>query len=306
MASLTAVYGAPPLKLATVPQGSVQLSPLVPGGQSMDTLDGGAFDAIVVLAPPGAIERRYVLAHALRLLKPGGELTALATKNAGGLRLRAELEAFGCEVTDTPKGGHRICRCERPAAKPEGLDEVLAEGGPQILPDLGLWSQPGVFSWNRIDPGSAALVAHLPAGHSPLSGRGADFGCGIGYLSRTVLTSAKVTDLLLVDIDRRAVDAARRNIDDPRARFEHADVRHLALENLDFVVMNPPFHDGGDEDRSLGQAFIRKASQSLRKGKSCWLVANRHLPYEAILAECFTRVVPQETPGGYKVFEAIK
>ena len=36
-----------------------------------------------------------------------------------------------------------------------------------------------------------------------------------------------------------------------------------ALQDLDFVVMNPPFHDGGTEDRSLGEAFIRRAAAVL-------------------------------------------
>jgi 16S rRNA (guanine1207-N2)-methyltransferase len=301
----SAVYGAPPLKLVDTPAGAVQTSPLSPGGEALEGLADASLDQIVILAPPGTIERRYVLAHALRALKPGGRMTALAPKAAGGSRLRSELEAFGGEVVDSPKGGHRICTLERPKTA-TGLEEAIADGGPRLVPELGLWSQPGVFSWNRIDPGSAALVKHLPGGHHPLNGRGADFGCGIGYLAKTVLASREVTGLTLVDIDRRAVEAARRNLDDARCDFHWADVRSLALQDLDFVVMNPPFHDGGDEDRSLGQAFIRKAAASLRRGKSCWLVANRHLPYEAALAEHFKTVIPKETPGGYKVFEAVK
>ena len=66
------------------------------------------------------------------------------------------------------------------------IPEALVEG-------LGLWSQPGVFSWNRIDPGSALLAQTLPA----LSGKGADFGCGVGYLAHTVLASPAVTHLTL-------------------------------------------------------------------------------------------------------------
>jgi 16S rRNA (guanine1207-N2)-methyltransferase len=75
---------------------------------------------------------------------------------------------------------------------------------------------------------------------------------------------------------------------------------------LDFIVMNPPFHDGGAEDRRLGQAFIKKAAEMLRKGGVLWLVANRHLPYEAELKEAFKRVNPVGDGGGYKLFEAVK
>ena len=76
------------------------------------------------------------------------------------------------------------------------------------------------------------------------------------------------------------------------------------LTGLDFVVTNPPFHDGGTEDRELGKAFIRCAASALRKGGALWLVANRHLPYEPVLASAFARVDVRREQGGYKVFEA--
>jgi 16S rRNA (guanine1207-N2)-methyltransferase len=76
--------------------------------------------------------------------------------------------------------------------------------------------------------------------------------------------------------------------------------------DLDFVVTNPPFHDGGAEDKRLGQAFIRQAAGMLGKGGVLWLVANRHLPYEAELNAAFKRVRMAADAGGYKVFEAVK
>jgi 16S rRNA (guanine1207-N2)-methyltransferase len=295
----SAVYGAP--TLARVPAGARQLSPLIPSADALEQIADATLDSVVIAAPPGALERRYVLAQALRALKAGGMLAATAPKDRGGLRLRKELAAFGCAVAEQALRHQRLCVCERPAA-PCGLDAAIAEGGPQLAPRLGLISQPGVFSWDRPDPGSVLLAGHLER----LAGRGADLGCGVGVLALALLSSPAVTTLALVDLDRRAIDAARRNVVDPRAAFLQADLRAPApsLSALDFVVMNPPFHDGGEEDRGLGEAFIQRAAAVLRRGGVLRLVANIGLPYEAALAGAFDQLRRLEQGGGYKVLEA--
>lgn len=293
------LYGAPAPGLVEVPAGALQVSPLTPGSADLAGMADGSIDAAVVLAPGGTLERDAVLAQALRVLRPGGVLTALAPKDKGGSRLRKSLEAFGVTVAEDARRHHRFCRVVRPQAV-KGLEAAIAAGAPRIVPALGLWSQPGVFSWDRLDPGSALLLQALP----PLAGEGADLGCGVGVLAARVLASPAVTRLTGVELDRRAVECARRNLDDPRVTLRWADARQAGLEGLDFVVMNPPFHDGGAEDRDLGVAFVRAAAAMLRKGGTCWLVANRHLPYEAPLREAFASVDVRAEGGGYKVFEA--
>lgn len=299
----SAVYGAPPPALAPVAAGARQVSPLVPGAAALEDAPDESLDRIAVAAPPGALERRYVLAQALRALKPSGELVAVAPKDRGGLRLRGELAAFGCEPAERAQSHQRLCVCLRPAA-PAGLDAAIAEGGPQFAAKLGLWSQPGVFSWDRLDPGSARLLGWLDG----LAGAGADFGCGVGVLALKALASPVVTGLTLIDVDRRALAAARRNVGDPRAAFLQADLRATAppLTGLDFVVMNPPFHEGGAADRGLGQTFIRRAAQALKPRGVCRLVANIALPYEAALREAFGEARLIDQGGGYKVYEAVR
>ena len=298
-----ALYGAPPAELAAAGQDAVQLSPLIPGAVAIETLGDEALTRLVILAPPGTIERRYVVAQGLRALAPGGDLTVLAPKTRGGARLAAELTVFGCEVHETARRHHRICRVRRPI-QPVGVAEAIAAGAQRFDTRLGLWTQPGVFSWDRIDPGTALLLRSSGG----LGGRGADLGCGLGILAAAVLDSEDVAALLCVDIDRRAIEAAKRNITDPRAVFLHRDLRlgDPALANLDFVIMNPPFHDGGQEDRTLGLAFISAGANMLRKGGVCRLVANIALPYEGRLKAEFATVTSLAQGGGYKVYEAVK
>jgi 16S rRNA (guanine1207-N2)-methyltransferase len=70
--------------------------------------------------------------------------------------------------------------------------------------------------------------------------------------------------------------------------------------------MNPPFHDGGLEDRALGKAFVQQCEHLLRDGGTAWLVANLHLPYESVLSTAFSQVDLRAEKNGFKVYEARK
>ena len=155
------LYGRPPLVFHP-PSDAEQVSPLIPGSSSLETTEPGSLDEAVIYAPPGAIERRHVLALALRGLKPGGRLDVMAPKDKGGSRLKKELAGFGVEVGETAKAHHRRCEAIRPVTV-HGLDAAIAAGGPRRIEALDARTQPGVFAWDRIDAGSALLIDHLPA-----------------------------------------------------------------------------------------------------------------------------------------------
>lgn len=294
------VYGAPPLNLANVESDALQTSPLVPGATLLGEIEPGNAAGMAMVVPPGTIERRYALATALRALASGGRLVALGPKDKGGSRIRKELEAFGCAVAEESKNHWRICRTIRPD-RLIAVDQAIEDGAPRFDEALGLWTQPGIFSWDRVDEGSALLIAALP----PLSGHGVDLGCGLGLLTRAVLENAGVSAVEAVELDARALAAARRNVTDQRGHFHWLDVRHgLPFTGLDFVVMNPPFHSGGADDLALGRAFLQQARQVLRPGGALWMVANRHLPYEAELASLFSKVDEMANSARFKIVRA--
>ena len=126
-----AVYGAPPRELAAAAFDARQVSPLVPESEAIEDLADASLDRAVILAPPGTLERRYVLAQALRALRPGGEMTALAPKTKGGTRLGKELAAFGCTVHEDARRHHRICRLTRPE-HPVGIAAAVADAAARV------------------------------------------------------------------------------------------------------------------------------------------------------------------------------
>ena len=102
-APIFAVYGAPLKELAALEPLATQVSPIIPGSQALEDFDEGSISALVMMAPPGTLERRYALAQALRALKPGGTITVMAAKDRGGARLAKELTGFGCAPQETAK-----------------------------------------------------------------------------------------------------------------------------------------------------------------------------------------------------------
>lgn len=166
----------------------------------------------------------------------------------------------------------------------------------------GFWTAPGVFSADGIDPASALLVDVLP---DELKGQGADLGAGWGFLTAHILVREGVEAVECVEAHHMALACAEHNVTDPRAQFHWADATKWKPETaLDFVVTNPPFHTSRAADPALGQAFVKAAARALKPGGRVWMVANRHLPYEAVLTESFAKVVDLGGDARFKLFFA--
>ena len=164
----------------------------------------------------------------------------------------------------------------------------------------GFITQSGVFSAGAVDSASALLAEALP---EHLAGDVLDLGAGWGYLSAEIVKRVGVTRLDLVEADYFALDCAKRNLCDPRAKFHWADARDWTGV-YDAVVMNPPFHTGREGDPELGRAFITAAWSCLRPKGTLYMVANRHLPYETTLEQCFAKVLELPGNGRFKLFQA--
>lgn len=167
----------------------------------------------------------------------------------------------------------------------------------------GFHTLPGVFSADAIDPASQLLVDNLP---NRLGRHVADIGAGWGFLAARILAADTGIEVLdLVEADQIALDCARRNIADPRARFHWADaLSWTAAGPVDAVVMNPPFHTGRAADPALGRGFIATAARLVTSSGALWMVANRHLPYETALGDLFVGVEEIAGDNRFKVLRA--
>jgi 16S rRNA (guanine1207-N2)-methyltransferase len=241
----------------------------------------------------------------------GGRVLACASNNEGARSCEADLERIAGPLTTLTKNK---CRAFWTAPLDAPQDGALAQewlqlDAPRPIADGRFISRPGVFAWDRIDVASQLLAERLP---SDLAGRAADLGAGFGYLGVELLQRcAGISTLDLYEAERRALDLARRNLAafEARAAIRYCwhDVTTGLTDRYDAIVCNPPFHTHARADRpDVGRRFIAAAAQALLPGGRLWMVANRHLPYEAALGAGFQRVRIVTQQHGYKIVEAVK
>ena len=273
------------------------------GWSVVPRLEGDGYQLGQILLTKHKEENFANIARGWTLLGEGGTLVCAGANDDGAASLERQagkifglagsLSKFHCRVFWLTRGDR---------LPPEYWTEL---GGLRPVADGSWVSQPGIFSWDRIDGGSALLASHLP---DDLSGCVADFGCGWGYLGREILARAPaVTTIDLIDAEHRAVEAARANVTNPRASVHWLDLAtEAAPATYDAIVCNPPFHAGRAADPKLGQEIIAAAARALRSGGRFFVVANRGLPYDAVLASHFATVTRLADNNKFRVSVAVK
>ena len=237
-----------------------------------------------------------LIAQAITLTGTGGTICVDGAKTDGIESLLKELRKTLGEMQVYSKAHGKLLWFTRP----DGLPDLDAWMDVTYLYPNGWTTHAASFSSDGPDAGSRLLAENLPK----LKGRVADLGAGWGYLSGEALKSDAITELRGLEADFHAVQCAKNNVQDPRASFEWNDVTAQSEAGFDAVITNPPFHVSRKPDPALGTAFINKAADILKPKGSLWMVANRNLPYEAVLADRFRRVDTVVQTGGFKVIHA--
>lgn len=275
---------------------------------------GERYPLVLMLPTRQRDERRALFARAARHRQAGGVVLA-GVPNAEGAK-SAEAD-FARLLGPTRTLSKHKCRVFWSAQGEPAIDlALLAEWSALDAPRLtadGYLSRPGLFAWDRVDPASALLAAHLPA---DLHGRVADLGAGYGYLATELIARCpQVIAIDLYEAEARALQPARINL----AQAVQASGRDVAIDfhwhdvsagintttrRYDAIVSNPPFHVGRADRPELGRAFIASAADVLLPDGRLFIVANRHLPYEDILTARFSVVRALARQDGFKVIEA--
>jgi 16S rRNA (guanine1207-N2)-methyltransferase len=277
-ASLDVVQGFRPHFLALRDEG-FQISPRA---------EGEGYDLALVLCDRHRDRNEADLAEALLRTRSGGLVVVAGEKAEGVESLRKRVGSL-MAIEGSLSKHHGVAFWQR---RPDKVVDAIAVSRAERAPVEGRYeTAAGSFSNDRIDPGSALLARSLP---DDLHGDVADFCAGWGYLSAELLArNPPVVRLDLYEADYESLEAARRNL----ARYQALAnlgffwldlIREPVERRYDAIVMNPPFHQGRATEPRIGQEMIRAAARALKRGGRLFLVANRPLPYESVLAEAFS------------------
>lgn len=172
---------------------------------------------------------------------------------------------------------------------------------------LKLITDAGIFSKNRLDPGTELLVESLPL--SPELKAVLDLGCGYGPIGLTIAKLLPEATIYMSDINERAVELGIKNarlngvanvIIKPGEGFEP-----FTGQKFDLIVTNPPIRAG----KQVIYGLVDQAFEALNSGGLLILVIKtKHgaKSMEAKLDSVFNNVTELEKGGGYRVFGSRK
>ena len=161
------------------------------------------------------------------------------------------------------------------AARRRTIRVTLRGSEVEVLTDAG------VFSGERLDPGTAVLLRTVP--DPPVTGTLVDLGCGWGPIALSMAQAAPDARVLAVDVNQRALELTAANA----ARLGLGNIETWAPETLlaaepDLVITqmwsNPPIRVG----KAVLHELLRTWLPRMADGALAHLVASKNLGADSL------------------------
>lgn len=174
-------------------------------------------------------------------------------------------------------GGREHYFTANPAAPARASVVTFQAGGREFR----LRAAGGVFSADRLDPGTAVLLRKAPLPGPATEGALLDLGCGYGPIACVLATLAPRATVYAVDVNSRALELTRDNavqlgvhVTTGEPDDVPADVRFAQIWS------NPPIRIG----KPALHALLRHWLARLAPDGVAWLVVARHLGGDSLAA----------------------
>jgi 16S rRNA G1207 methylase RsmC len=170
---------------------------------------------------------------------------------------------------------------------------------------MTLMTDRGVFSGNRVDPGTLTLLRESAT--PPVEGDLLDLGCGYGPVACALARRSPGATIWATDVNSRALELTSANA----AALGLANVRTALPDDVPAgtvfsgIWSNPPIRVGKDALHELLSVWMER----LVPEASTWLVVNRHLGSDSLAAWLTGRgwdVRRAASKSGYRVLEVTR
>ena len=148
----------------------------------------------------------------------------------------------------------------------------------------------GIFSPDRLDPGTSVLLAHLD--EAPNGGNLLDVGCGWGPITLSLASRVPHATVWAIDVNERSMELTRLNAE----RLGLTNVKVCRPEEVpadlkfDGIWSNPPIRVGKDVLHEILLTWLPR----LNDGAESYLVVQKNLG-----ADSLHRWLEAELPSGF-------
>lgn len=167
--------------------------------------------------------------------------------------------------------------------------------------ELEFWTGAGVFSGKKVDKGSELLANECVLKEK---WKVLDLGCGYGPIGIAAAKAFPSADVILTDINRRAVKLARMNKKLNRlsnVSVVQGDIYENVKGKFDTILLNPPQTAGKD----ICFEMIELAPRFLKKNSLLQVVARHNKGGKALsekMKSVFNNVKEISKKSGYRIY----
>lgn len=279
-----------------------------------------AFDQVAATPPQSVVYRiskekavvHYIINQSGSALPPGGRLVLIGHKREGLLTYGKRAARYFCGESHLQRGNKgyaalTLVRGDRLAAPLPDSDYPSLRRCIEI-DDISLVSKPGIYGWQKIDQGSLALLDALDLLTAEDQSNQAqapdilDLGCGYGLLS--VLAQRRLGGFIIAtDNNLAAIAACTHNFETQRicGQVIADDCAQHIDSQFDWVLCNPPFHQGFKTSKDLTRRFVEQAAARLKPAGTALFVVNQFVAIERHAAACFSNSDEVLRRDGFKI-----
>jgi 16S rRNA (guanine1207-N2)-methyltransferase len=261
-------------------------------------------DLVIIQFPKSKAEFTFTLAMIAESLSQES-LVLVVGENKSGIKSLAKLtigQLQDCAKVDSAR------HCLLFAAN------MLAEQTPFILKNwlkpysfsindtvVEVVALPGVFSQNGLDVGTQVLLENFS---KKMSGDLLDFGCGAGVIASYFGKIFPDVNLHLLDVSALALYSALETliINNLTGQVFPSNSLSNVKEKYNYVISNPPFHQGLKTNYLATETFLSKIKLHLKPKGQVTIVANSFLRYQPIMEEEIGRTQVLAKQKGFSLY----